>query len=123
MKHIPRPPKESKIVAQYPKIESIGSIGSIILAIFEVQVFADISFVLILVVICIYTYPKPWLRCRVQRPYTVRALSGTFFAAPSNYPLRDPKYHLVETIRPLMELHWGVFKLLGHNIDMALYPL
>ena len=27
-----------KIIAQYPKIESIGSIGSIILAILEVQV-------------------------------------------------------------------------------------
>ena len=30
---VPGPPKEPKILAQYPKIESIGSIGSIILAI------------------------------------------------------------------------------------------
>ena len=35
--HKPGPPKEPKILAQYPKIESIGSIGSIILAILEVQ--------------------------------------------------------------------------------------
>ena len=35
---LPGPPKEPKIMAQYPKIESIGSIGSIILAILEVQV-------------------------------------------------------------------------------------
>ena len=27
---------------------------------------------------------------------------------PPNYPLRDPKYHLIETIRPLIELHWVV---------------
>ena len=30
------------------------------------------------------------------------------FPAPPNYPLRDPKYHLIETIRPLIEVHWGV---------------
>ena len=35
---VPGPPKEPKITAQYPKIESIGSMGSIILAILEVQV-------------------------------------------------------------------------------------
>ena len=23
-------------------------------------------------------------------------------------PTRDPKYHLIETIRPLIEVHWGV---------------
>ena len=34
----PGPPKEPKIMDQYPKIESIVSIGSIILAILEVQV-------------------------------------------------------------------------------------
>ena len=28
--------------------------------------------------------------------------------SPPNYPLRHPKYHLTETIRPLMEVHWGV---------------
>ena len=36
--YVPGPPKEPKIIAQYPKIESKGSIGSIILAILEVQV-------------------------------------------------------------------------------------
>ena len=35
---LPGPPKEPKIMAQYPKIESMGSIGSIILAILQVQV-------------------------------------------------------------------------------------
>ena len=35
---LPGPPKEPKIMAQYPKIESTGSIGSITLAILEVQV-------------------------------------------------------------------------------------
>ena len=35
--HEPGPPKEPKIMAQYPKIESTGNIGSIILAILEVQ--------------------------------------------------------------------------------------
>ena len=28
--------------------------------------------------------------------------------APPNYPLRDPKYHLIETMRPLIEVHCGV---------------
>ena len=36
--YLPGPPKVPKIMAQYPKIESMGSIGSIILAILEVQV-------------------------------------------------------------------------------------
>ena len=27
--------------------------------------------------------------------------------APPNYPLKDPKYHLLETIRPLMEVYLG----------------
>ena len=35
---VPGPPKEPKTIAPYPKIESIGSIGSIILATLEVQV-------------------------------------------------------------------------------------
>ena len=30
-------------------------------------------------------------------------------AAP-NYPLRCPKYHLIESIRPLMEVHGGVLR-------------
>ena len=28
--------------------------------------------------------------------------------APPNYPLRNPKYHLTETMRPLIEVHWGI---------------
>ena len=35
---------------------------------------------------------------------------GPFTSTP-NYPLRHPKYHLVETIRPLIEVHWGVHML------------
>ena len=27
---------------------------------------------------------------------------------PPNYPLEDPKYHLIQTIWPLIEVHWGV---------------
>ena len=27
--------------------------------------------------------------------------------APPNYPLRHPKYHIIETIAPLIEVHWG----------------
>ena len=30
------------------------------------------------------------------------------YPAPPNHRLRDPKYHLIETIRPLIEVHWGV---------------
>ena len=36
--HLLGPPKEPKIMARYPKIESLGSMGSIISAILEVQV-------------------------------------------------------------------------------------
>ena len=28
--------------------------------------------------------------------------------APPNCPLRNPKYHQIETIRLLIEVHWGV---------------
>ena len=28
--------------------------------------------------------------------------------APPNYPLRDPKYHPIESMRSLNELHWGM---------------
>ena len=35
---VPGPPTEPKIIAQYFKIERIGSIGSIVLAILEVEV-------------------------------------------------------------------------------------
>ena len=27
--------------------------------------------------------------------------------APPNYPLSNPRYHLFETLRPLIEPHWG----------------
>ena len=27
--------------------------------------------------------------------------------APPNYPLRHLKYQLIQTIRPLIEVHWG----------------
>ena len=40
---LPGPPKEPKIMAQYPKIESRGSIGSIILGPLEVQVALRVS--------------------------------------------------------------------------------
>ena len=30
------------------------------------------------------------------------------YPAPPNYPLRDLKYHSMETIRRLIEVHWGV---------------
>ena len=33
--------------------------------------------------------------------------NGSYAPAPPNYPLRHPKYHLIETIRPLIELHLG----------------
>ena len=31
----------------------------------------------------------------------------TVFPAPPNCPLRDPQYHQIDTIRPLIEVHWG----------------
>ena len=37
--------------------------------------------------------------------------------APPNYPLRDPEYHLIETIRPLIELHGGVLEIVGHHVS------
>ena len=27
---------------------------------------------------------------------------------PPNYPFRYPKYHPIETLRPLIEVHWGL---------------
>ena len=32
----------------------------------------------------------------------------SFPPAPPNCPLRNPKYHQLETTRPLIEVHWGV---------------
>ena len=37
-----------------------------------------------------------------------RDSSLRYLPEPPNYPLRHPKYHLIETIRPLIEVHWGV---------------
>ena len=37
---------------------------------------------------------------------TIRMISGPR-PAPPNYPLRYPKCHLIETRRPLIEVHWG----------------
>ena len=34
---------------------------------------------------------------------------------PTNYSLRYPKYHLIETINPVMEVHWGVME---HECEM-----
>ena len=42
-----------------------------------------------------------------SRNYNFSSLSGSL-PAPPNYPLRHPKYHAIETIRPLIEVHWGV---------------
>ena len=43
--------------------------------------------------------------------------------APPNYPLIDPKYHLIETTRPLIEVHWGVqeYGPTVHNLDYSSY--
>ena len=44
---------------------------------------------------------KPLLRARLL------CSSHTQIPAPPNYPLKDPKYHLIDTIRPLIEVHCG----------------
>ena len=31
-----------------------------------------------------------------------------FFSPQLRLPFRGPSYHLMETIRPLIEVHWGV---------------
>ena len=33
-----------------------------------------------------------------QKPYDM---------SPPDYSLRQPQYHIIETIRPLIEVHWG----------------
>ena len=45
--------------------------------------------------------------------YTLGPNVGLIYQQPPNYPLRDPKYHLMETIRPLIEVHWGSRYTLG----------
>ena len=49
--------------------------------------------------------------------YTQIYLFMCIYQHPPNYPLRDPKYHLIETIRPLIEVHWGVLV----YIDVYIY--
>ena len=39
----------------------------------------------------------------IHRPYTI----GYAIPAPPSHPLRHPKYHLIESIRPSIEVHWG----------------
>ena len=41
--------------------------------------------------------PKGPRKHRCEAPFTVS----------TNCPLRNPKYHQIETIRPLIEVHWG----------------
>ena len=69
-------------------------------------------------------YPKPQLRfltcyrmfgprdpdgnCDLKRRWPPKLGLGSKYPAPPNYPLRYPKYHLIETIRPLIEVLWGV---------------
>ena len=37
-------------------------------------------------------------------------LEAMYEPVPPNYCLREPKYHLIETIRPLTEIHWEVLE-------------
>ena len=48
------------------------------------------------------------------------ALGAPKISGAPNYPLRDPKYHLIDIIRPLIEVHWG--GLVGAPNHMALIP-
>ena len=41
-------------------------------------------------------------------PSIVGHSKHVYIPAPSNYPLRDPNYHLIETRTPLIEVHCGV---------------
>ena len=55
---------------------------------------------------CLET-PPAWKR-RIMALTTGPNFKSETPPAP-NYPfLRDSKYHLIETIRPLIEVHWGV---------------
>ena len=38
----------------------------------------------------------------------LKTQNHTLPPALPNCPLKYPKYHLIETIRPLIEVHWGV---------------
>ena len=57
---------------------------------------------------CMGSMPHHRRRQRSNLSKKSKALNATYNPAAPNYPLRDPKYHLIETIRPLIELHWGV---------------
>ena len=47
-----------------------------------------------------------------ERALSIPLLGSQHRVAPPNYPLRHPKYHLIETIRPLIEVH------LSRNIEL-----
>ena len=56
-------------------------------------------------------------RCRFARLGAIGQMTPAFkeqthqsryLPATPHYPLRHPKYHLIETTRPLIEVHWGV---------------
>ena len=54
-------------------------------------------------------WPCPAHRAWPRRPGPRAVFTeGASFPTPPNYHLRYPKYHLIQTIRPLIELHWGV---------------
>ena len=69
---VPGPPKGPKIMAQHPKIESIGSIGSIILPILEVQVCQNAK-------VASLTAPDP-----VNRPTNTHILGALAFHPTSH---------------------------------------
>ena len=52
---------------------------------------------------CIYIYTDTYTHMYMYLFF----YSFIYLPAPPNYPLRYPKYHLIETIRPLKKVHWG----------------
>ena len=49
-----------------------------------------------------------WEDEHLKTASTARAsFKASLYPAAPNYPLGDPKYHLIKTIRLLIELHWG----------------
>ena len=69
--YIPGPPKEPKIIAQYPKKESIGSIVSIVLAILEVQAY-----------IYIYIHMHIYIYIYIVYPYNIWMVVRSAFWPP-----------------------------------------
>ena len=47
-------------------------------------------------------------RVRTESDPLQKGSWSIYLPAPPNYPVRYPKYHLIESIRPLREVHWGV---------------